>query len=378
MQTQTATWSPASGWSEDLRTIPTSPGRSVALAFGDPEVDISGALAEVRAALPDAVLLACSTAGQILGQRVDPAPVVLAVTTFEAARVVSAFVSENGQGSRDLGARLGAQLLSGANEEGICGVMIFGGGLETNGSALVEGLMQTLPHQTPISGGLAGDGPRFDRTWVYCDGHSGDDCVAGFAVIGRSVVFRHGSQGGWDGFGPLRTITRSQGNVLFELDGQPALGLYKQYLGDRAEDLPGSALLFPLTVSSPDGHTNVVRTILSVDEGAQSMTFAGDVPQGWRARLMWTTVESLVEGASEAAEEASQTGIGLAVAVSCVGRRLVLGHRTDEEVECVVDVVGADTPLVGFYSYGEISPVQGWCQLHNQTMTVTTLHEAAP
>ena len=362
----------------DLSGIRTRRGATVALAFGDPEIDITAALDQLRSAVPDAVLLACSTAGQILGQRVDPAPLVLAVSTFDSARVVSAFVEENGGGSRDLGARLGQELLAGAGQESISGVMVFGGGLETNGSALVEGLMAALPDQTPISGGLAGDGPRFEKTWVYCNGRSGEDCVAGFAVIGDSVSFGHGSQGGWDGFGPLRTITRSEGNVLFELDGQPALGLYKQYLGDRAKDLPGSALLFPLTVASPDGHTNVVRTILSVDEQAQSMTFAGDVPQGWRARLMWTTVESLMEGASEAAEDASQNGVGLAVAVSCVGRRLVLGHRTDEEVECVVDVVGEDTPLVGFYSYGEISPVQGWCQLHNQTMTVTTLREASP
>lgn len=377
MQTTTATWSPNGGWSTDLRAIVTKPGASVALAFGDPEVEISQALDDFRRAVPDAVLVACSTAGQILGQRVDPAPLVLAVSTFDKAEVVSAFVSENGDGSKALGARLGAALLHDADGRRMAGVMIFGGGLETNGSALVEGLMQTLPPETPISGGLAGDGPRFEKTWVYCDGDSGEDCVAGFAVLGRSVRFRHGSEGGWDGFGPLRTITHSEDNVLYALDGQPALSLYKQYLGDRAQDLPGSALLFPLTVMSPDGHTAVVRTILSVDEDSQSMTFAGDVPQGWRARLMWTTVESLMEGASEAAEDAAQRRTGLAVAVSCVGRRLVLGHRTDEEVECVVDVIGQDTPLVGFYSYGEIAPVDGWCQLHNQTMTITTMTEAA-
>jgi hypothetical protein len=375
VRTTTATWSPTGGWSIDLSTVEAEPGASVAVAFGDPEVEISAALAEFRAAVPDAALLACSTAGQILGQRVDPAPLVLALCTFSSARVVSGFVHEDGSGSRAMGTRLAAELLSSADQERIAGVMIFGGGLETNGSALVEGLMEVLPPGTPISGGLAGDGPRFEKTWVHCNGESGQDCVAGFAVLGRSVRFRHGSEGGWDGFGPLRTITRSENNVLYELDGQPALGLYKQYLGDRAKDLPGSALLFPLTVISPDGHTSVVRTILSVDEQTQSMTFAGDVPQGWRSRLMWTTVESLMEGASDAAEDASQQRIGLAVAVSCVGRRLVLGHRTDEEVECVVDVIGQDTPLIGFYSYGEISPVDGWCQLHNQTMTITTLTE---
>lgn len=326
--------------------------------------------------MPDTVIIACSTAGQILGARVDPAPMVMSVTSFARSRVVSAFATEDGHGSHAMGAAIGKELVAQAKGEPLAGVMLLGGGLETNGSALVDGLAANLPPGTPLSGGLAGDGPRFAKTWVYLDGAQAQDCVGAFAVVGQSVSFSHGSQGGWDGFGPVRTITGSAGNVLYELDGQPALSLYKQYLGDRAEDLPGSALLFPLTVFSPDGASSLVRTILSVDEDDQSMTFAGDVPQGWSARLMWTNVESLMEGASEAASDAAQSDTGLAVAVSCVGRRLVLGQRTDEELECVVDVIGEDTPLIGFYSYGEITPVGGLCQLHNQTMTVTTIREA--
>ncbi len=361
----------------DLSALVTHPGRSVALAFADPLVDVVTALDELERALPDAAVVACSTAGQILGSRIDAAPLVLSLSTFDDAEIVCAFAVEDGDGSKAMGAHLGRQLIELAGGRRIAGVMVFGGGLETNGSALVDGLAAALPPGTALSGGLAADGPRFGRTWVRCNGRQGHDCVAAFAVVGQTVRFQHGSQSGWDGFGPVRTITRSTGHVLFELDGQPALSLYKQYLGDRAEDLPGSALLFPLTVQAPDGSSAVVRTILSVDESTQSMTFAGDVPQGWTARLMWTTVESLVEGASEAATEASQSEIGLAVAVSCVGRRLVLGHRTDEELECVVDVIGQQTPLIGFYSYGEITPVGGRCQLHNQTMTITTITEPA-
>lgn len=371
------TWGPAAGWSLDLSTLTTAPGRSVVMAFADPQTDVGEALDELEQALPAAAVLACSTAGQILGSRIDTAPLVMSVSTFDNADIVCAFTVEDGKGSHAMGSELGEQLIELAGGRPIAGVMVFGGGLETNGSALVDGLAMTLPPGTALSGGLAADGPRFGRTWVRCNGREGQDCVAAFAVVGDSVTFQHGSQGGWDGFGPVRTITRSTGHVLYELDGQPALSLYKQYLGDRAQDLPGSALLFPLSVQAPDGSSAVVRTILSVDEQTQSMTFAGDVPQGWMARLMWTTVESLVEGASEAAAEADQSEIGLAVAISCVGRRLVLGHRTDEELECVADVIGHQTPLIGFYSYGEITPVGGQCQLHNQTMTITTITERA-
>ncbi len=197
-----------------------------------------------------------------------------------------------------MGAQIGAELAAAAADRTIAGVLVFAGGLTINGSALVDGLAGSLPPGTSISGALAGDGPRFERTWVHSNGRSGEDCVAVVAVMGDSVRFGHGSQGGWEGFGPERTITASDGNVLYALDGQPALTLYKQYLGQRAGELPSSALLFPLTVWSPSDGTSLVRTVLSVDEADQSMTFAGDVPEGWSARLMWTGLDRLIDGAT--------------------------------------------------------------------------------
>ncbi len=378
MRTTTITWSPEESWSQDPASVEARPDSSVALVFADPLVDSGAAMAELGTALPGTAIIGCSTAGQILGNRVDPAPLVAAVASFDNASVVATFMAADGRDGTEVGAALASSLLEQAAGGHIAGVLVLGGGLHINGSALVAGLTSTLPAGTPVSGGLAADGPRFEQTWVHCNGRTDQDCVAAFAVIGRDVEFSHGSQGGWDGFGPKRTITRSAGNVLFELDGQPALGLYKQYLGDRAGELPGAALLFPLTVADPENGTSVVRTILAVDEDDQSMTFAGDVPQGWSARLMWTTTERLMEGATEAAEDSAQDGAGLAVAISCVGRRLVLGDRTDEELDSVVEVLGERTPVVGFYSYGEISPVHGNCALHNQTMTITTIRENDP
>lgn len=377
MHTSTTTWSPAAGWSTEPASISVRPGSTVALAFADGRTDTDAALAHLRDSLPGTSLLACSTAGQILNSRVDPAPLVVAVVVFDHAAVVSAFLPVADQDALAAGKALGALLTKQAGGRRVAGVMVLAGGLHINGSALVAGLTSTLPPGTALSGGLAGDGTSFEQTWVMCDAEAGEDCVTGFAVLGDNVDFNHGSHGGWDGFGPTRTITRSDGHILYELDDQPALHLYKQYLGDRARELPSSALLFPLTVTSPDGTRNLVRTILAVDEGDQTMTFAGDVPEGWSARLMWTTMDRLTQGATDAAEDGSQPESGLALAISCVGRRLVLGERTDEELESVVDVLGPDTPMVGFYSYGEIAPAAGICALHNQTMTITTIRERA-
>ena len=192
-----------------------------------------------------------------------------------------------------------------------------------------------------------------------------------------------GAAGGWDPFGPRRLVTRSAGNILYELDGKPALELYKQYLGDRAEGLPATGLLFPLALSRPEAggegeDRRVVRTILAVDEATQSLTFAGDIPTGAYAQLMKAQLDRLVEGAEQAASLAANPGEGpvLAVAISCVGRRLVLGERTDEEAEVIQEALPAGAQVVGFYSYGELSPISsGNCDLHNQTMTLTTIRE---
>ena len=176
-------------------------------------------------------------------------------------------------------------------------------------------------------------------------------------------------------------MTRSERNVLYTLDDKPALGLYKEYLGDRAAGLPGSALLFPLALrSSPSEANSVVRTVLSVDEETQSMTFAGDIPTGSYAKLMRANFDRLILGAQAAGEAAMKNSEGpsLTIAISCVGRRLVLGERTEEEIEATLETLPRGTKQVGFYSYGEISPhASGRCDLHNQTMTLTVLSEQA-
>jgi hypothetical protein len=242
--------------------------------------------------------------------------------------------------------------------------------------ALGAGLNAELPDEVVVTGGLAGDGDRFERTWVLFANDCTDHAVAAVGLYGAHVDVGHGSRGGWDIFGPQRRITRSEGNVLYELDGRPALELYKHYLGDRASGLPATALLFPLALKG-SGEELIVRTVLAVDEEAQSMVFAGDVPEGALAQLMRANFDRLIEAASTAARDAMAGGPTLSVAISCVGRRLILGERTEEELEATLGSLPEGSRQIGFYSYGEISPLvsAGSCTLHNQTMTLTTIRE---
>jgi hypothetical protein len=254
-------------------------------------------------------------------------------------------------------------------------------GLNVNGSELVHALYRALPPGVIVTGGLAGDGARFSETKVFSEGVASSHTIAAIGFYGKRLKIGCGSVGGWDPFGPERLITRSKGNILYELDGQSALGLYKRYLGEQAHSLPASGLLFPLSLRDPSGATPVVRTILSVDEAHQSLTFAGDVPEGSYARLMKANFDRLIDGATGAAQSGlhslDSASVDLAVLISCVGRKLVLKQRVEEEVEGVRDVLGPKAVLAGFYSYGEISPFTpgAKCELHNQTMTITTFSE---
>jgi hypothetical protein len=380
-------WTTAGGWE------PRPPGKlldvQLALVFGGPEALKDSSLRDaVSAAYPDAYLLGCSTAGDIFGTQVSDDSLVVTALHFERTRVLGRSTRIDGpEDSLAAGERLAQSLMG----EALVHVFVLSDGLHVNGSKLVEGLARGLPPDVTVTGGLSGDGPRFQETLVLGglasnDASNGGDIleprtIAAVGFYGRDLQVGYASLGGWDPFGPERLITRSENNVLFELDGRSALDLYKTYLGPHARELPASGLLFPLSLRSEEGGTPVVRTILSVDEEASSMTFAGDVPVGSYARFMKANFDRLIDGAVGAAqtsyEAVGSTSPDLALLVSCVGRKLVLKQRVEEEVEGVREVLGDRTVLAGFYSYGEISPFtpDARCELHNQTMTITTLTE---
>jgi hypothetical protein len=341
-------------------------------------------LPTLRGALPGALLAGCSTAGEIGGGSVHNQSCVVTALRFAAAGPTLAMDSvANLEDSAAAGARLAQQLAPAVPGS----VLLFAPGLDVNGSALVEGLAAGLQAGVRIMGGLAGDDGAFRQTWTLA-GNSASS--RGVVAIGlpASIQVGHGSFGGWKPFGPARKVTRCAGNILQELDGEPALAVYKRYLGDHAKDLPASGLLFPLEMLSADhSAVGLIRTILGVNEADGSLILAGDIQADGFLRLMHASTDALVDGAEAAANAtrevlAMEPGKGLAILVSCVGRKLVMGGRVDEEVEAVGDVLGSAVTLTGFYSYGEISPFKTGgagmeCKLHNQTMTITCLAETA-
>jgi hypothetical protein len=372
MRTTQAVWTPE-GWSA-LATEPRPP--DLVLVFGGREALQSGKpLGALSHTYPPERVFGCSTAGEIAGTRVQDDSAVATAVWLDRARVVPVEASLSEAGTPfEVGRLLGQRLAAQAD---LVHTFLLSDGTCINGSELVRGLAASLPASVTVSGGLSGDGARMQETVVCHQGRLQHGTVTALGFCGP-VQVGIGSLGGWDTFGPVRQVSRSVGNVLYELDREPALALYKRYLGPHAAGLPASGLLFPLQVQVPGDDLPLVRTLLGVDEATGSMTFAGDVPQGASAQLMRSNVDRLVGGASAAAAASRASAQArLALLVSCVGRKLVLKQRVEEEVEAVAEVLGPDVTLTGFYSYGEVAPhtAGGPCRLHNQTMTVTTLGE---
>jgi len=340
-----------------------------------------GFAASLRNVFPGAALLGCSTSGEIIREGTLEGHVVITAMKLHKPlfRAVSAPLTHM-RDSHLSGRRLGEQLVPPLGPEPLSGVLLLGLGVQVNGSAIIQGLAEAIGRDIPICGALAGDDGAFTRTFTLCGDRVSDRELVALGFYGESMELRTGSAGGWMPFGPVRRITRAEGNVLFELDGERALDVYRRYLGEWARDLPGSGLLFPISLLQDEQHElGVIRTLVGVDDSTGSLILAGDVTERGCARLMHADSGGLVQGAREAARSALGDGgpADLALVFSCVGRKLVLGGRVDEEVEAVSGAMGAGTILAGFYSNGEIGPHDrhSECMLHNQTMTVTLLRE---
>jgi hypothetical protein len=328
---------------------------------------------------PNAILIGCSTAGEITGQGVTDDTLVITLVHFDQVELTVAETELSHMGdSRAAGQRLGLALKDASPRA----LIVLGPGIAINGSALIDGLRQVIGDDVTITGGLAGDGSQFKQTLVMTPAGPSSQAIVALGLSGEALCLNHGTFGGWAPFGTLRKVTRASGNVLFELDRKPVLDIYRSYLGEHARDLPSSALFFPFEMYSADRRkTGLIRSILGIDETEGSLILAGDIDPAGYMQLMHANADRLISGAETAAmatrDMAPHPDTGLALLVSCVGRKLMLGVRVDEEIEAVADILGQGTLLTGFYSYGEIGPLVSGaaCHLHNQTMTITWIGE---
>lgn len=331
----------------------------------------------LRSEYPSADIIICSTAGQISNNSIDVTNLVATAIEFEKTEFR---ISQYNLIKEQSLEQLSSQIMKEIVRDDLNALMVLSEGTFVNGTELITELTKATQSKIPIFGGIAGDALNFKKTIVGVNGNPKEGEIAIIAFYGNSIKFGFGCEGGWTDFGPEREVTRSDKNILFKIGDDYALDLYKEYLGKYADDLPGSALYFPLSIKENEHASPVVRTILSINEKEKSMTFAGNIPQGATVKLMKGNFDKLIDAsfnASNASIEAGDKNPELVMVVSCVGRKIVLENRIEEEIEIVKEIFGEETFLFGFYSYGEISPVVKHkpCELHNQTISITTIYE---
>ncbi len=353
---------------------------SLILAFGNTKYFSDGTVNKLVSQFPKCSTFGCSTAGEISGEGLLDHTLHVNFVEFSSTRMKTHTIQHTDpEKSFDIGRDLAAKV----DQKGLKALMLLSPGINVNAERLIAGMNSLLHDKFPITGGLAGDGTDFKRTFTLADHKVTDNHVGVLCFYGEHFEIQYGFMGGWEPFGPIKKITKAKDNVVFEIDNQPALDVYKKYLGEYAKQLPGTALMFPFSILK-DGldQVGVLRGVLGVDEKLGSLSFGGNVPEGALVRLMNAKTEGLIQGAKKAATLTlagnKNNHSGLGILISCVARKLAMGIDTEDELEAVREIFG-DRAMTGFYSYGEICPNQGFmeCQFHNQTMTISYLTEKA-
>jgi hypothetical protein len=373
----------AKGALKDLPATSPLPTANLVLAFSSVKRFSEGKLqAFLKARYPTAQIVGCTTSGEINANGVfDDSIQITAIMWEKVVQRVAQTKMSGMQNSFETAALLGKQL----KNDTLKALLVISDGLNVNGSELLKGFQSVLG-DIPIIGGLAGDGGAFVKTLQLFNDSVSDGMIIAVGLYGDALIVSSGALGGWKPYGPPRKITKSEKNIVYEMDGKPALPLYRMYIGEAfSKGLPGTGLKFPLAIIE-EGKRDVekIRTLLAVNADDNSLTFAGNVEEGETVRLCQTNHDRLVEGAGAAAElvmdglgENKTNQTGLALCVSCVGRKGVMAELVADEVKQVQQILGGKTSITGFYSYGELAPRPNTSDsvLHNQTMTIGYLSE---
>jgi len=350
----------------------------IVFIFGDRNIiKKSDTYTKLKILYPQADIVGCSTGGNILGDSINLARAVATAVYFDKGRIeisIEDFTDIDNQ------YKASYRLIDKLPKDNLKHIFILSDGLNMNGSFLVKGANEAINSQVPITGGLASDGKSFKETWVIANDTARQKRIVAVGFYGDSLHISSGYCAGWQEFGIYRRITKSVNNIVYEIDGQPALDLYKKYLGEYVQNLNANGLRFPFSVKRESEDYTIIRSVLAIDEKNKALIFAGDVPQGSLARLMKSDIDSLIDSSEMASRKIKQANqkTALGLVVSCVGRRVILNQLVDEEIEIIGDILGDEVELTGFYSYGELVPYSDEvlsCQLHNQTMTLTVIYE---
>ncbi|MBM3272405.1 hypothetical protein FJY94_03985 [Candidatus Kaiserbacteria bacterium] len=373
-----------------LDTLGAQPNAAIVFAssFYDQKQVIDG----VRSVTKDALLVGASTAGEIttVGPLKKHSVAVMLITS-DSIRFSAAADTTVGTDARAAGKTVADKVKQLAGDD-FRALLMFPDVLVGNGADIVRGILDSLGDHFPVMGGAAGDDFKFSKTFQYLN----DQVLSGAVVgLGLSGTFRLGVgvKHGWIPIGSPSRVTKSQGSILHELDGKPAIKLYEDYFGEeearhlKEETLAKLAIAYPLGMRIAGSEEMLLRDPLSVDAHG-SITCAAEIPEGAEVQLMIGSRESAVAVAREAAQYALNQLEGAqpkaVIIFNCIARNKLFGERAGDEIAAIQEVLGPSVPLLGFYTYGEQAPLGGEVRnlercnpaFHNETVVICVLGDA--
>jgi hypothetical protein len=310
---------------------------------------------------------------------------VLLVSLPEGAYFNTGLVKKiSAQSAATAGGALAEKLLYGFQNTPRAFGVLFSDGLIQDGPGIIIGLQERLGLSFPIIGASASDNLAFQKTFIYFNQDVYNDSVCGM-LWGGKIAFGLGIKHGWKPLGKPRRITKSHGNIVQEIDNEPAVKIYQEYFAKNTaalkKDLKHISILYPIGIYLAGEEEYTLRNLLFVEDDG-SLVFQGDVPQETTMRLMIGSKESCLTATHQAIGEAKRSLVGhapgLVLVFNSASRMLLLGRRTNQELDIIKEGFGKDTPLIGIYTYGEQAPLSsidylGRTHFHNQTITILAI-----
>lgn len=365
----------------------------VLMVFGAMRFDHRDLLKGVMSIFGTVPIVGGTTAGEISTAGYSTGSVVVMAIASDYLQFVPGIGHNMSSDERACAVYMASDILSKGSFGQEAALLVFPNGMGGDGLRVLDGLHSVLGPGFEILGGYLGDDERFQSTFQYYNGMVYRDAIVGLMIYYRMDCVRTGIgvRSGFESIGNSFVCTASEGNIVREFDHVRALDLYKDFLGEeRSARLPGVCLEYPFGLIDPELSTDgsdmfQLRCGLSVDHAKGTISLAASIPSGSSVTLTTASRGDIIQGARMAAEQALAGLSGaiprLVVMFSCVGRKLVLGRRIQEEVAAIKECFGEKVPLIGFYTYGEIGPVNkmkpGYdiAKFHNETVVLWVIGE---
>ncbi|MCK5332388.1 FIST C-terminal domain-containing protein [Candidatus Parcubacteria bacterium] len=357
------------------------------IVFSSSGYDQQEMLSAIREVSGDIPLIGCSSSGEIIGSGPLSKSVAIMAIESDSMNCVVAEGESIKPNPKEAGIKMANKLVEQTEGASIDSVIMLIDVLTGNGADAVRGVNSVLGKDTLIVGGAAGDDFSFKETFVYLNDKVLPSSIVGAGFYGDNIM-TVGVRHGWVPIGNPMKVTKSQGAIIEEIDGKPALSIYEDYFGEeeakslKNEALAKMALTYPLGMTTADNDELLLRAPISADDNG-AITCAAEVPEGSEVRLMIGSKDEAIAAAKEAAKNALENLNGKkpagVIVFNCIARQKLFSRHAKDEIDAIKEVLGKDIPVIGFYTYGEIAPINGKndiiCRFHNETAVITVIGE---